>query len=218
VCKTCFAEQILYQTGGIMRDSFVRNGCNIICAFCNEATVPIRERDFISIVADDAFQQLTRARDEVAEVRAENRLRAEFEARLERQRQELARGQEAHAQNVSRHRSHIAENILTLKCPRCSRAFVDFTGCMALTCSAGCKFCAWCLVDCGSDAHAHVQMCPLNLLNRGSYGGSEEQFKSVHRDRVRPLVQQYLARVPQTEVADVRAAIAKDLADLRIVL
>jgi len=201
VCKTCFVLQIRAQTGQDVRDSFVRNGCNIICAFCK---VPFRERDFISVVVDDAFQLITRARDEVAELRAENRLRAEYEARMELLRQELARGQDAHAQKVSRHRLHIAENILTLKCPRaqCGRAFLDYAGCMALTCSCGCGFCAWCLQDCGGDAHAHVLTCPRNLLPK-SYGGSHDQFQTVHRERVRPLVLQYLAGVPQTEVADV---------------
>lgn len=202
VCKACFVHQIASQTGGDVRDKFIQTNCLITCAFCS---VPIRDRDFISLVADDAFQLLTRARDEVTEVRTEQRLRADFEARIERLKQELARGQEAHERNVSRHRLHIAENILTLKCPRaqCRKAFVDYSNCMALTCSCGCGFCAWCLQDCGGDAHAHVLQCPHNAL-RGSYGGSFDQFETVHRNRVRPLVLQYLDGIPQTEAADVR--------------
>ena len=59
-----------------------------------------------------------------------HRMRAEYEARMERLRQELARGADAHTQNISRHRLHIAENILTLKCPRrdCGAAILDFDG------------------------------------------------------------------------------------------
>ena len=30
---------------------------------------------------------------------------------------------------------HVEERILTLACPRCGQAFVNFTGCFALTCS-----------------------------------------------------------------------------------
>jgi hypothetical protein len=201
VCKTCFALQIASQTGTDVRDVFVRNNCNVTCAFCQ---VPFREREFISVVSDDAFETLKRARDDVAELRAENRLRGEFEARVERLRQELARGQDAHTQKISRHRLHIAENILTLKCPRaqCGRAFLDYAGCMALYCQCGCGFCAWCLADCGADAHPHVLQCPHNL-QRGGYGGSLEQFNTAHRARVRPLVLAYLATVPQTEIAEV---------------
>jgi len=55
VCSTCFSEQIRCQTAADVRDAFVQAGCNITCAFCK---VPwaFRERDFASIVADDAFQ------------------------------------------------------------------------------------------------------------------------------------------------------------------
>ena len=60
-------------------------------------------------------------------------------------------------------RKYIEEEILQLKCPRpgCRRAFYDFEGCFALSCSAcPCKFCAWCLKDCGDqDAHPHVRHC-----------------------------------------------------------
>jgi hypothetical protein len=45
--------------------------------------------------------------------------------------------------------------------------------------------------------------CPHNAL-RGSYGGSFDQFETVHRNRVRPMVLQYLDGIPQTEAADVR--------------
>jgi hypothetical protein len=203
VCKECFALQITSQTRGDVRDEFIQKGCNITCAFCSRS---FRDRDVMNLVPD-AFQLLTRARDEVTEVRTEQRLRADFESRMERLRQELARGQEAHQQNVSRHRLHIAEHILTLKCPRaqCRKAFLDYTGCMALTCwCCGCNFCAWCLQDCADapDAHAHVKQCPRSL-QRGSYGGTHEEFQAVHRNRVRPLVLQYLAGIPQSELADV---------------
>ena len=60
---------------------------------------------------------------------------------------------------------HILEKIITLACPRCGQAFIDFNGCMALTCSrvgCGCGFCALCQEDCGGDAHPHVGGgCPL---------------------------------------------------------
>lgn len=52
-------------------------------------------------------------------------------------------------------RHKIIDEILTLRCPRCKQAFLDFDGCFALTCgSCPCRFCGWCLEDCGDhDAH-----------------------------------------------------------------
>ena len=49
--------------------------------------------------------------------------------------------------DIKKHRDAISQ-ILTLKCPRCNRAFLDYNGCAALTCDAcGCGFCAKCLKD-----------------------------------------------------------------------
>ena len=61
-------------------------------------------------------------------------------------------------------RMFVEERILTLACPRCGQAFVDFVGCFALTCSRDkAAFCAYCLEDCGADAHRHVANCPHNI-------------------------------------------------------
>ena len=90
---------------------------------------------------------------------------------------------------IRSHRKHVIERILTLACPRCSRAFIGFEGCFALKCSewrqndpnSCCQFCAYCLEDCGRDAHAHVRAntCPGN---RGLFQ-SVEVFEDVQRNR-----------------------------------
>ena len=54
---------------------------------------------------------------------------------------------------------------MDLRCPKCRGVFGQFTGCAALTCAyASCNahFCAFCLADCGGDAHPHVRTCRLN--------------------------------------------------------
>ena len=61
--------------------------------------------------------------------------------------------------DVKKHREAISQ-ILTLKCPRCSRAFFDYSGCAAVKCDGcGCGFCAKCFNDCGADAHDHTSKC-----------------------------------------------------------
>jgi uncharacterized C2H2 Zn-finger protein len=67
---------------------------------------------------------------------------------------------------------------LNLKCPRCKMAFHDYTGCNALTCAntaCNAKFCAICLKDCGSDAHAHVRQAHGNLFDRKMFESSREK-------------------------------------------
>ena len=50
---------------------------------------------------------------------------------------------------------------------------LPFNGCFALTCSrqgCGCGFCAYCLQDCGGDAHAHVNAYPkCSPFNQGLF-------------------------------------------------
>jgi len=90
------------------------------------------------------------------------------------------------------YRQYIAEEILTLKCPRegCRRAFLDFDGCFALTCpGCGCGFCAACIEDCGDDAHEHCKKVHQGLF------GSIEKFNEIQRYRRLGAVTKYLTEV-----------------------
>ena len=93
----------------------------------------------------------------------------------------------------------IEEDILTLKCPRCRQAFADYDGCAALKChKPGCNagFCAFCLADCGHDAHHHITECPelregnLHVLNGYFVGGWKEHMNVLRKRRV----EEYLRR------------------------
>lgn len=113
----------------------------------------------------------------------------------------------------------ITENILNLRCPRCNHVFVDFSGCFALTCvfnRCGAGFCAWCLRDCGSDAHAHVANCPENRT--GDVYGRKEDFDQHHRARKERRVEAKLksANLSQTAMNILRTKLSKDLRDLGI--
>ncbi|KAJ0392291.1 hypothetical protein P43SY_012001 [Pythium insidiosum] len=87
---------------------------------------------------------------------------------------------------------HIREKLLNLRCPGCDLVFVDFDfdSCAALTCAnPHCKrsFCAYCLADCGADAHAHVSQCKQNP-NRPYYYVTEAEFHQVHKVRRERLI------------------------------
>merc|ERR1740117_41825 len=89
---------------------------------------------------------------------------------------------------------HIIERILQLACPRCGQAFPEvldgelgFSGCFALTCvraACGCAFCAYCLEDCGNDAHAHVRTRQCSPYNEGLFPQpAAQKFALAHRRR-----------------------------------
>ena len=122
-------------------------------------------------------------------------------------------------------RLHIEEELLLLRCPRaaCRRAFLDFDGCFALSCSAcPCKFCGWCLKDCGDSdahAHAHVRACPgvprgMNPLF--PHPSPLAAFEEVHRTRRRDGIRQYLERLPLAVRQGVLQALAQHLQALGV--
>eukprot|EP01041_Mallomonas_annulata_P002547 gene2547-4973_t len=116
-------------------------------------------------------------------------------------------------------RLKIIEEILILRCPRCKVAFADFDGCFALTCSVPCRagFCAWCLTDCGTDAHGHVAQCPHRPATVHGYFGTKEQFEEHHRNRRRKKVMDCIAKETSVEVQRyVKDMLRKDLRDLGI--
>ncbi|KAJ1483261.1 hypothetical protein T484DRAFT_2598696 [Baffinella frigidus] len=98
--------------------------------------------------------------------------------------------------DVRHHVDHVLERILTLHCPKCAMAFLDYTGCFALTCSSGtCRanFCACCLnlSSSSADAHAHVRECDKNP-HKGEYFGSMAEFTAIHCERRKREVEAYL--------------------------
>lgn len=87
-------------------------------------------------------------------------------------------------------RLEIVDDILTLRCPKqdCRMAFVDFTGCFALTCS-NCRtqFCAWCIDARDSLAiHHHVSTCPH--ASKAGYYHSLDVFNEHQGKRRKQLV------------------------------
>jgi IBR domain, a half RING-finger domain/Zinc finger C-x8-C-x5-C-x3-H type (and similar)/RNA recognition motif. (a.k.a. RRM, RBD, or RNP domain) len=119
----------------------------------------------------------------------------------------------------NRLRNHIIEEVLTLKCPCCKQAFLDFDGCFALKCgTCPCGFCGWCLTDCGSDAHAHVKSCPSKPkeARNETYYGTKDQFEEAQRQRRRMDLKNFLQSLNATEKEQTLKALAQDLKDLNL--
>jgi hypothetical protein len=64
-------------------------------------------------------------------------------------------------------------------------------------------FCGWCLLDCGTDAHPHLNTCAENP-HQGSPHGTFEEFTAHHRGRSVRKCKQLIA-------ADDLSARAKDM-------
>jgi hypothetical protein len=126
----------------------------------------------------------------------------------------------------ARARAHILDALLTLKCPRCSKAFLDFEACFALRCSdsgghgCGTAFCGYCLEDCGDlrTAHRHVGSCEHNSAPGKALFSTKEQFDRVQVLRRVRTVQAYLNSLPLQLRAAVQDSVARELRDCGIAL
>jgi hypothetical protein len=171
-------------------------------------------------LAEDGFRAYLGAREavQVGEALQEQEERCTKMVReLEEQMQKLAVGKD---RAVLQARKKIIEDILTLKCPRqdCRQAFVDFDACFALTCAACTSaFCAYCLQDCGRDAHRHVANCQYNTAPGKAVFASVQVFEKAQRERRTRLLKEHLAHHVEAGLRGALIeAMALDLADLGI--
>jgi hypothetical protein len=131
-CLECFQRDIRVQCGHEERSQFVRNHRSIVCCMCRQHE--FSDRNVLAFVDDATFAILRQACNDVVELQAYNKAKSEFQSKVEEMRSELIRVQGATEQRIYRHRLHICEHILTLKCPRrdCGNAVLDFDGCVRL--------------------------------------------------------------------------------------
>lgn len=115
-------------------------------------------------------------------------------------------------------RNRIIDEILTLHCPRCNQAFLDFSGCFALQCDlCKCGFCGWCLKDCGHDAHSHVSTCPRKT-NPDPYFASIAEFEAAQNKTRKTKIQAFLSKLSNEQRSSTLKAIGPDLKDLGITI
>ena len=114
---------------------------------------------------------------------------------------------------------YVVDDILTLRCPRCKTAFLDFEGCFALSCgTCPCKFCGWCLHDCGSqDAHPHVKACLHKEVGAEQYFGTKEMFQNAQNKRREAKLLAFLSDLSLEDRRKTMESISQDLKDLGIV-
>ena len=121
-------------------------------------------------------------------------------------------------------RKRIVDEILTLRCPRCEAAFVDFANCFAIKCrSCDCHFCGWCFEDCGDrdDAHSHVAECPVKPTKAGTFYAngdatvSEQMFAAQNKRRQKRQLRAFFKEEVDADILEkVMIAVIVDLENL----
>jgi protein-arginine kinase activator protein McsA len=196
------------------RAAFSAHGARAVCRLCLPERAAYADGALARALDDAGFAAYRRAVVEASTAAVYQEEDARLQRTVAALRAELAAGGAA-----ARHRLRIAEEVLCLRCPRCGQAFVDFSGCFALTCGrCAAGFCGYCLEDCGADAHAHVARCPHNSAPGRDVFGSTDIFARAQADRRARALAAYLAahvRDP-AERAAVLESVAGDLADLGI--
>jgi hypothetical protein len=218
LCNECFEGNLMNQIGSEYNKHFKDHDMKIVCEMCrvntnvSERTISkYTDKDVICHVSEETFEKYRKACFDIIHVKAAN----ETEIRLKKQFDEQPKKQKN--DNISKHRNHIIENILTLKCPSCDVAFLDFTGCFALTCN-NCddNFCGWCLESCGDmdTCHKHVLYCDYSK-EYGSLFSSLELFNECHNEWRQDMITDYIkTKVKKADRSKVRKAIEYDMYDI----
>ena len=228
-CDECFrGDNFTHQICVENRGNFTKYGAKLVCQWCLSSSPHVfQDSEIASHLGAEAFSCYRKSCEEVAASQAFHEAERNFQKRLQIMRAEVEASSLANqkAHRVARHRLHIAEYILTLKCPRqnCQRAILDFDGCFAVKCDAcNCYFCGWCLRDCHqSDAcHQHVKQCSQAPAQfRGGYYGTKIAFDAKQGTQRKTNLEKYLREsVSVDDRNDVINAITRDISELNIVI
>ena len=200
VCKSCFSDDVLKRQAPEM--SLEQQ--EVKCSYGGCHSSPFQYQTIAQCCTEEAFAMLRQRMDQVHHAQKE----LEFEKKF-KERERAILSMKTKELEVAVARKHIEEAIMTISCPRCKKAFVDFDGCAALVCVCKCAFCACCLKDCGQDAHAHVKSCPQNPPpHHGGYHLPEAVWREIMTARKVELLTAYWA----TLRSDIQEALACDAA------
>ena len=219
LCSDCFTHQVKATCNDL--SLFMRNGCAIVCCFCQAQRPPFIARfddhlvskvcSHTDVDAMRAFLEVReRAARELADAISEARIaqirEEEQEKRLQVEARLLSDEREKRQRTIEFHRQRIINRILTARCPHCDGAFLDWKNCDAVMHGPsevgdpdfGCKryFCPWCLGKCDSndDAHQHIRE------NRCGRVHKEEEFERVQAStRARRIIEYIEANITTSE-------------------
>jgi serine/threonine protein kinase len=230
----CFSDLVSFQSSHL--GSFARNSYGIVCGCCT-ALVPKVVTSFDASAigrhsSDSALEAFINANTNAGRCEGQRALedqRLKYMGEIQRLKEAAMADAARLAASSERHRLRIMDKIVTLHCPHCNVAILDFNGCFAVHHEAdhadlrqGCGqyFCGWCLAKFSNneDCHVHVKICPHNLHPGTYFGEFPADFNRVHGARRRNQVLQYLrSNIPDEKERDETAkAIRADLLDLEI--
>lgn len=215
ICATCLQQLVLASTSldGLRAFANRTGGQGGVCCPVPDCDKCYPAKLLARILDHVTFDLYMNARELLTEQRCNADVNQRIDAEVQR------RINDADTFQVHKATEHIVERILTLHCPRCDQAFIDFDGCCALTCSrpgCGCGFCAFCLADCGADAHRHVLQCPENTSPARGYFISSPQFNQSQCDRRLRLLREFCTQLPRGIVDRVLRECAPYLEDIGI--
>ena len=205
MCQECFESHILAETKHIDFNGTVKCPLHRMreCD-CEGYTVSFIAKH----VPDKVFAEYDRKRLESKEKSLITKIEDDFKKKL---------ALEQSMTELQKNRQHVVDNILTLRCPKCSQAYHDFDGCLSLMCSkCKCHFCAKChhrSVD-SRACHDHVARCAVGgKLRFGHFATKDEIFSFQNHMRTQKLKQFMKGR---SDKFDLLHALGKDLTDLKL--
>jgi hypothetical protein len=183
LCTECFGNSVTTDAR-TPEERLASDPRGVPCAMCpKDAKNPagVFTDTVVQLFASPtAFQSFQRAEMAAAELEGKRAAIAEHE-------REQALGE------AQKHVRHIENKILTLCCPHCTKAFVDFDHCCAVQCTCKKYFCAWCLEGSDGDNHRHVANCAENPMPGKEVYGTEAAFNEHHAVRKNRLTDTYIA-------------------------
>lgn len=233
----CFGDMVTSQSRDF--SNFVRNSSRIVCGCCTALVPRVISTFDASVIGRHASEGALAAFISANTSAGRHEGQAAMEDQRLRHAAEMQKVIEASIVNkadrmrasTARHRLHIIEKIITLHCPHCNLAILDFNGCFAVEhradhdlLSQGCGryFCGWCLAkfETNADCHSHVKFCPHNLHPGTYFGQFPAEFNRVHGERRRNLIIRYMYDkiTDLKEREDTKAAIRGELHDIGIVI
>jgi len=173
ICKGCFQHHVMASTDA---DRLSASGFGVRCCVAGCASEPWKLEELGGHLDGPAAVAFALGlRRALADLPA---IIAAREAERKR-REEEGRAAAQLVEKVRLLRLLIVEEDLTLHCPRCQLALVDWDGCAALKCrdnACGIAFCGVCLERCGNDAHEHVKK------KHGGYHVGLAERNAVHKE------------------------------------